>query len=387
MLRGPVSEGPSKMSMRLQRIIGPMVIRYARTGKRIAQLLRQSEPARAARLLALCGTLSIAAFPGFLNLGRAITVISAPTIATVQAAAVSRNGHIVALDRERNRIYGFDSLGRLRDSAGGFGRRPENLVGPTAVATDAAHDLFVIDPPARRVVRYRESATSIAYVSAFSIAGIAGSGICAMRNRVYVLGSRMGSSGPTAIHAFTPRGAPVSDFGSLFGPPEDKKQDPRAVPVGRILTQGRLACVPDASLVIALPRLVPEVRAYSVDGALVWSHSLTHYLATVVRREENGGLTLAMGPNGDDEGVSVFPVSAGVIAVQIARMVAGKNASGGPSRARLETRFLSTQDGHELGVQDGLSEILDASGDYALTSDRSTSAHLELHHLRRTTGE
>lgn len=294
------------------------------------------------------------------------------------AATVSDQGTLYVLDAGDNTIHAIDRSGRAIGTAGGSGGQPGALVTPVALTFDGPGDVLALDVQAARVNRYRTTASGLRYQRSFTTGPLAASDVCAMRDRVYVLGPPLESQNRTAVHVFTRAGAPIGDFGALFGLSEDGQSDRGAVPINFLLTRGRLACVDDQGLVVVLPRSVAEVRAYSVDGVLVWSRPLPRYRPTIVRRVSGGGVALEMGPDGIDEGVSVVPLAKGVLAIQIARTQPGRRPGEMPSRVKLETRLLAATDGRELGVQDDIPELAAVRGSYAAVVSTTPGARTGL---------
>lgn len=262
-------------------------------------------------------------------------------IGFIEDVAADSLGNVYVLDSRIQRVLVLDARGALRWEVGRPGRGPGEFFVPAGIGLTTDERLYVLDKGNSRISVYSLSSSSPpSLVEDFPL-NLPAVDICALGDQVYVLGYRDGR----IIHALGRAGAVEHSFGAPF--------HTRHPLLRRTLSNGHLHCVADFGLLIVLPNLLPEIRAYSLKGDLVWSARLRGYRQVVIRENVDGGITYAFDRSGTHHlAASVGFVAPRFLVVQIG--VITRDSREKDDFPEVETRVLDIVTGEELWVQKSL---------------------------------
>lgn len=171
--------------------------------------------------------------------------------------------------------------------------------------------------------------------------------ICVVDSLVIVLGSYAGH----IVHVFHPPARePVASFGLPFAP-----QNPL---LEGTLSNGLLVCDPDHGTVFAISRVLPDLRAYSLDGTLQWRTRIPSFHRMVARQVEDGGLRLVHPTEGKSDYITSLSLQDSSIIVQFGPKERGQAL--GLDSAR--TALFDAPSGRFLGAQAALPVFIAMSG-------------------------
>lgn len=268
-----------------------------------------------------------------------VTDSLAHALGKVSDLTVDSRGNIYSIDSEQNKILSFASTGKYRFAFGRSGTGVGEFFVPRALAVDENDHLYVYDAGTQRVTEYSAAPAGSAppsIVKSIEV-GVSASDMCVMDGSLFLFGFDLKREG--IIHRFVLKDEQVRSFGKAYGA------------YGRLaqatLASGRIECLRDPARIVAVPRIYPEVRAYTVDGNLLWSMTLPAYRVTVVE-ENNRRATFTELEGGFHSAVSAFEVAKDVVVVQLGHYIGRETLVG------IETRILSATDGEQIGVQDDL---------------------------------
>jgi len=119
--------------------------------------------------------------------------------------------------------------------------------------------------------------------------------LCFLGDRLVVHGLAL--SKPDALHVFDLEGNRESSFGIVYNSANDL--------VNYKLGRGHIACVPEAGFIVYAPGgLLGEVRAYSLDGEVLWGARFDHFRPIYLGELDHGGTRVRI----PDEGFEVVQV-------------------------------------------------------------------------------
>lgn len=208
-------------------------------------------------------------------------------------AALDSAGNVYLLDKSTHSIRVFDRGGSFIRATGRSGRGPGEFSEPRVIMHDGESTLYVLDS-VNGLLKYRTDSAGVHFEQVMKIE-VPVTDICFMNGVMFGFGAWEGAT----IHQISSSGAVVRSFGHLFGPQNHIVQ--------RVLSgEGRIACVPQAGLVIVMSKLLPQVRAYRVnDGSLAWSDSVPNFVQVTIQLDPPGAPagSYAMWPpaEGNDE--------------------------------------------------------------------------------------
>jgi hypothetical protein len=261
------------------------------------------------------------------------------------------HGRLLLLDAQSHSIRLFDSGGRFLQEVGGFGRGPGEFVEPRFMVLLPTGELIVAEAVGR-LHRFLLTSDSIRFVAHLSFPGDLWDG-CALGDRLYIHGMRPGDAG--AIHVLSLEGDLVSSFAEVY---------PTSNPIIRHhLSQGHIACLEGAGLVLHAPENLPQLRAYDATGVLRWWLEMEGFQPLPVYETPTGGAmrTAPEGPWHMSLSLVEAP-SRSQAALQVLEVVPDRASAEGWSR-RLHTFLLSTEGPGALYVGDGWSRIVGTDND------------------------
>lgn len=196
----------------------------------------------------------------------------------VEDAIIDSRQRIYVLDSRLQTITVLNARGVVIQYLGGPGRRDAGLFVPRALAIDSRSTLYVLDRAAQSIVVFAWlRADSLRFVRRLNI-GFEGSDLCMVGDRLYALGLHEGhlvhelnvQTGSTIVSFGTPRGGDDANLNEA-------------------LARGYLSCTNDvrSAAVAVLPNLLPELRFYSLEGAVRWIHSVANYQSLRIERRQD----------------------------------------------------------------------------------------------------
>lgn len=272
-------------------------------------------------------------------------------------AAIDGQGRLVVLDARYHQLRLYDRRGRFIAAAGGPGAGPGEFQSPAALALDGDTAVWVLDRRAARVSRFRLERAGLRFVGSFAL-DVAAGDLCAMEGDVFVYG--MAPDRHEVIHRYTPAGKPGNSFGVVYSAPNPL--------VRNQLLAGRLACVQDAGLVLAMSNALPEIRAYAPDGALRW-RSVLPYHRPIRMDEEPDGVRQGMPEHGDGYHYAASLVSAqpDYAVTQIGLVTRTSMRRPNPF-AELQTYVIDTRSGRGWHAGSGIPLLAHLRGGHALSA-------------------
>lgn len=256
----------------------------------------------------------------------------------IQDVTRDARGRLLVLDAQARDLRVFDTSGAWIQTVGGPGPGPGELLHPRAVAADDHEDAVYIFGATGRVVRFLPSGDTLRFADELDF-GLEILDACVLGNRIVVHGTRPG--GERLLHVYDREGAALRSFGRLY------RTTNRIV--RHQLSRGSLACVSSTGRVVLAPRLLPLVRAYSLDGVKRWTVRLQGFRPPDLRVTPAGGSIFRM-PDGGHHLISGLVASGNEasLLLQVASVGGGGRSA---RRGRdLATYALNPQDGRPVSV-------------------------------------
>lgn len=180
----------------------------------------------------------------------------------------SDDGSFFVLDGQAATVAWFDSAGGFVGGIRSRGAGPGELVRPLAMAVAEADQLAVLDPANARLSIYRMAAPALTYEQGVrgpwsNLAG--GRNICGVAGRWYVRNPRDGF----LIHEIDRAGEIVRSFEAADTVSTDEFGGFTPI-VAPQKNAGSILCLPDRSMIVSLGVHSSRVRAFTLDGELVW---------------------------------------------------------------------------------------------------------------------
>ena len=173
-------------------------------------------------------------------------------------AGVVRVGEqIGVLDAQTMTLRVFGLEGKPMYELGARGQGPGEFMSPRAVQGLDGRAFAVFDATGR-VTRFdaHEGASPETLVRFDGLL----EGGCVLGDDIYIHGLRPGDN--RVVHRYDSRGHYLGSFGEMY------RTESRVVLMHVAL--GRIACIPGQDIVVVLPALLAELRAYAADGTLLW---------------------------------------------------------------------------------------------------------------------
>jgi len=208
-------------------------------------------------------------------------------------------------------------------------------------AVDSSGIVHVLDARLRRISSFQPTPEGLVHIRDLTTAFPA-FGICILDDDFFLLTPNASE----VVVRLDSTGQVVRRFGKQIGiPQEEARLGWYARGTVIQYNQGELACMPAAHAVVLLHRLLPLVRAFSPDGAVLWETRLADYHQS---RPEfyRGGPQVYRAPDPKsgtaNSGCGIAPVDDRMLVITLCEY--------GPSiETEFEFRFLSSGDGQELG--------------------------------------
>lgn len=264
-------------------------------------------------------------------------------IGRVEDLAVGPSGDIFLTDALQMRIGWIRADGSRVHWFGREGDGPEEFrwlgsiqVAPDGrvVAADVAHHRFVFLSLSDEGLHLDDVVQTPLTVRDF----------CFLQGRMFVLSYHDGR----VVHEVDQDGAVLRSFGKpLKTPFEYGERFARFV--DSYSGDGKILCLPESELVVVLPHILPEIRAFRVDGSTAWTHVLSPYARTTMKETSRGTMQMGWDPETSTvhESVSLWAHNEHVLAVQLVEAT----PPGGPDEGVVEVRFLDVRSGELLSFQ------------------------------------
>lgn len=184
----------------------------------------------------------------------------------ITAVAMDPAGRTYILDRTAHQVRAFDRDGRFLSAAGQAGRGPADLGWPLSMFHDGRSGLYVLDA-LNGVVEFETTGGTLAYRRTFA-AQFQPSGGCRLGDAFILPGWR----DKRILHLFDLRGQALRSFGESFSPDSNPA-------VREVFSQIplRIRCDEAHNRIYVAPSAAPFVRAYDLNGRLVWQNLLPGY--------------------------------------------------------------------------------------------------------------
>lgn len=272
----------------------------------------------------------------------------------IRDVEVDSVGNLFILDDQALTVSWFDETGTFRGRAGRAGGGPGEFRAPMALAVDSTGDLHVLDQAHARMTILGLDGDSISLKRTIGLPGIVWAhDFCIIGGEYYVFGPQEWGS----IHRVNMRGERISSFGPLTEAGAAEVQYD-AIPTPNIsqvlrdnINRGRMACTVDDAgepLLVLSYEVLPVVRAFRTTGEAAWSVRLADFnpIQFTVTREGHrlirGALRATV-----HTGATVAEFGVGTVAVSL------RETSMSDREGRTEVRFLSSDDGEEVGRSTG----------------------------------
>lgn len=254
---------------------------------------------------------------------------------------------LVVLETETNALRVLSTDGKVLSVKANTGPQGAMLQRAARAASTSTEDLLVLDVQRPRIARFRLKEEQLALVGVVDLPEFARvSSLCSAGGRTFVLGAT--KRGPSnLVQVVNQDGSVSSGFGLPFGRPNASEN------VRTALGSGVLTCLASERLVVVASALSAEIRAYSLDGILKWTSTLTGF-APIAFQDVGNGIKYSYPLEGHWDSVSdTFALQDGVIGVQVARR---EKQSSTPSSFR--TFFLDSNSGSIRGAQFDLPQVV-----------------------------
>lgn len=271
-------------------------------------------------------------------------------------------GHLAILDRRSTALRLFSHAGKFQHGVSRPGVGPGELARPIALARGTG-ELLVLDQATQVVNRFREAGDSLIY-SGYTPLQFTGFDACGLGDRVVVLGY----DGKYALHEISLNtGNEVASFGGTWGPSHPILK--------RSLTRGQVSCDAQARLIVAGSDLIPEVRAFDLNGQPRWTFAIPDFVVVKMDPTSDGGVMYSTPKVGYyDQVVSVVSLGAGVTLLQYGRMAPDVKTQ---YPTELTTLLLDSI-GREVDRQTGIARVLFATDGQLITGSEEPFPRLEV---------
>ncbi len=262
-------------------------------------------------------------------------------IGRVRDIAVSPSGDVFFTDAIGMRVGWLRAAGTLGGWFGREGDGPEEFISLDAVDVLPDGRVAVGDEGHRRIVFLRPGPDGLTFDGDLRVVGFPRD-ICPWGDGFLVLSLQDGS----VVQHLDQSGAHVDSFGSPLETPFRLAERWRSMTDG-YSANGRMLCLPEHNRVIILSTILPEVRAFDIDGHLIWQTELSEYRRTMPTQNPSGSVSMRPDPKSGTTHIGVGAWERdGIVGLQLIEM-----GLKGPSEGTSEVRFLDLATGNELGRQ------------------------------------
>jgi hypothetical protein len=265
------------------------------------------------------------------------TRIGQQGVGEIEDLALSTDGEVYAVDGHFNVVRVFGRHGEPSATIGG----PKELRRPLSVALDDTGEVYVGGMD-RTVSVYTRGPAGYArrVVIPLPFAPIE---MCFMGSELIVHGVDVESG--QILHRYSKGGVRRASFGQVYST--------RHQMIMHEISRGRIACFPSTGTIVYAPReLLPEVRAFSLDGRELWVTVLDGYKGVDLVEDGNGMASrIPVGAHNRIE--QLVPLNTREALLQIA-LVANREQAASRNRASLRSIILTADTGT---VRDAIGDL------------------------------
>lgn len=199
---------------------------------------------------------------------------------------------------------------------------------------------------------------------------VAASDACSLDGDFYILGNRRGSE--RVIHRFSSDGHHLGSFAQIYKSPSSL--------VNRQLSRGLIDCLDSDStkLVIYAPAHLPEVRAYTPSGSLVWSAHLADFRPIEIH-ESRGGTRIELPESGYHRNARLLSNKrSGTTVLLEVVFSAGGALTGGTQNPRVGTLCVDGRTGKARVCQYDSTQVIALRSPYLLIQNGEDELSLEV---------
>lgn len=262
------------------------------------------------------------------------------TFGRIRDVAIDDNGDVLILDDQALMIHWFSENGTSRGSAGRAGGAPGEFRAPVGVEVDHNGNVLVADMAHRRVSVFSRSSTGLVLDTTYAIP-LHALDFCVLGDRLYLLAPDNG----LLIHEVDQSGRVKNSF----APPAQTiaaEYTRHAALLTESYARGRLRCSESPAMVLVVHEHLPDVRAFTPEGVLVWSTQLQDYRRLQWELVDGGG---GLRMRGDPEtGTSHTARYLGILNADTVVVTLSESGLENPD-GQLSIRLLSLTDGKEFG--------------------------------------
>jgi hypothetical protein len=200
---------------------------------------------------------------------------------------VTRAGAVVVLDAGLSHVRVYDSTGALLERFGREGEGPAEFKSARALAVSPNDEIAVYDLSGRiQVFANRDGKHELLRTLR---PGRSVRSMCYLQDRLVFSGTA-----PNGAHAVATMngvtGEILTSFGEIYRSPNPL--------INATVSEGRVACDPESERIFFATRaVIGEVRAYSVEGTLLWRTAIRGFKANIFR-DAPDGFTTERSPSG-----------------------------------------------------------------------------------------
>jgi len=271
-------------------------------------------------------------------------------LGTVRDVRASGDGSFFVLDGSGRLVRWYDSDGSYRGGLTTKGQGPGEIEIPLAIDVSSDGTLSVLDLGNRRISVYRTTSGDLPFVASMSVPLSPYSynerNLCRVADRWYLQHLMEGS----VIRAYGEDGSVLHSWQTPHPPSEGDLGG--LTPIAEIvMNSGMLLCAEDQSRIVAVGLRSETVRAYSLDGALLWERQIE---GLVPERYED----LGNPSDGTHVGISLVRWSEGSALIQFEHWTGLRRT---PDSVRIESIEISLDDGQEVSRTDQLPVIVEVA--------------------------
>ena len=230
---------------------------------------------------------------------------AADTVLTMEPGQLVRSVAVVSHDLVAVLEEPYPRLTLVSRGPAGWAPLPNVLVPGVlgSIAATGSH-LSALDIASNKIHVFRRVQNRVIPDSVWTVRDA--DAICAFDDQRYFVYSRTSGS---AIHTYERQRGLVRSFGASFGTGGPLKS--------RAMSQGTMLCLKSQALIVVAADLLGEIRAYSPEGALVWSTPLADFRRVAFLGDGERSVTIQQLPDGAHSILGLAEESTGEIRVHL----------------------------------------------------------------------
>jgi hypothetical protein len=261
-------------------------------------------------------------------------------IGRIEDIAVGPSGDIFLTDALNMRVGWIKADGGATRWFGREGDGPEDFrwLGAIDVAPDGR--VVVADVSHHRLVFFSRSDEGLQF-DEVARTPMAVRDLCFLGDRLFVLSYYDGR----ILHEVGWDGSVLRSFGDPLETPFELG-DRFAPFVDSYSAEGEVLCMSEPGIIVVMTKILPEIRAFHLDGSVAWTTVLSPYARTTMTETSRGTIQMGFDPETSTvhESVSLWSPNRGLLAVQLVE----STFPGGPDEGVVDLRFLDTSSGDLL---------------------------------------